>query len=80
MTELTPRELAIPELSLVVLVGVTGSGKSTFARAHFRPTEVISSDFCRGLVADDENDQSATPGRLRGAALHRRPSAWPRAA
>ena len=53
--------LGIPELSLVVLVGVTGSGKSTFARAHFRPTEVISSDFCRGLVADDENDQSATP-------------------
>ena len=55
------RELAIPELSLVVLIGVTGSGKSTFGRAHFRPTEVISSDFCRGLVADDENDQSATP-------------------
>ena len=52
--------LSIPELSLVVLVGVTGSGKSTFARAHFKPTEVISSDFCRGLVADDENDQSAT--------------------
>jgi protein phosphatase len=55
------RELAVPELSLVVLVGVSGSGKSTFARAHFRPTEVISSDFCRGLIADDENDQSATP-------------------
>jgi protein phosphatase len=54
-------ELSIPELSLVVLVGVTGSGKSTFAAAHFKPTEVISSDFCRGLVADDENDQSATP-------------------
>ena len=51
----------VPELSLVVLVGVTGSGKSTFARAHFKPTEVISSDFCRGMVADDENDQSATP-------------------
>jgi protein phosphatase len=49
-----------PELSLVVLVGISGSGKSTFARAHFKPTEVISSDFCRGLVADDENDQSAT--------------------
>nr|WP_187366156.1 polynucleotide kinase-phosphatase [Trebonia kvetii] len=47
-------------MSLVVLVGVTGSGKSTFARANFMPTEVISSDFCRGLVADDENDQSAT--------------------
>jgi protein phosphatase len=54
-------ELSIPELSLVVLIGVSGSGKSTFGRAHFKPTEVISSDFCRGLVADDENDQSATP-------------------
>ena len=43
-----------------MLIGVTGSGKSTFARTHFKPTEVISSDFCRGLVADDENDQSAT--------------------
>lgn len=52
--------LNIPELSLVVLVGASGSGKSTFARRHFRPTEVLSSDYCRGLVADDENDQSAT--------------------
>src|SRR5919198_892664 len=52
--------LTVPELSLVVLVGASGSGKSTFARTHFRPTEVLSSDFCRGLVADDENDQSAT--------------------
>ncbi len=58
---LMTRELSIPELSLVVLIGVSGSGKSTFGRAHFRPTEVISSDFCRGLVADDENDQAATP-------------------
>jgi polynucleotide kinase-phosphatase len=48
-------------MGLVVLVGVSGSGKSTFARTHFRPTEVISSDFCRGLVADDETDASATP-------------------
>ena len=55
-----PRELGIPELSLVVLVGVSGSGKTTFARQHFGPFEVISSDFCRGLVADDENDQAAT--------------------
>ncbi|WP_165985944.1 polynucleotide kinase-phosphatase [Streptomyces sp. YIM 98790] len=54
-------ELAIPDLSLVVLIGTTGSGKSTFARRHFLPTQVVSSDVCRGLVADDENDQSATP-------------------
>ncbi|ALC20159.1 polynucleotide kinase-phosphatase [Streptomyces pristinaespiralis] len=54
------RRLPVTDLSLVVLVGATGSGKSTFARRHFKPTEVISSDFCRGLVADDENDQSAS--------------------
>jgi protein phosphatase len=50
----------VPALSLVVLIGVSGSGKSTFARKHFLGTEVISSDFCRGLVADDENDQAAS--------------------
>ncbi|MEU4600384.1 polynucleotide kinase-phosphatase [Nocardia sp. NPDC023988] len=50
----------LPELSLVALVGISGSGKSTFAREHFKPTEVLSSDYFRGLVADDENDQTAT--------------------
>jgi protein phosphatase len=50
----------LPDPSLVVLVGASGSGKSSFAARHFAPTEVISSDFCRGLVADDENDQAAT--------------------
>ncbi|MFE1961132.1 polynucleotide kinase-phosphatase [Streptomyces sp. NPDC059479] len=55
-----PRALPVPDLSLVVLIGATGSGKSTFARSHFKPTEIVSSDFCRGLVADDENDQSAS--------------------
>jgi protein phosphatase len=54
-------ELSLPELCLVVLVGVSGSGKTTFARQHFGSFEVLSSDFCRGLVADDENDQAATP-------------------
>src|SRR5262245_59157917 len=53
-------KISVPELSLVLLVGASGSGKSTFARRHFKATEVLSSDFCRGLVADDENDQSAT--------------------
>jgi protein phosphatase len=52
--------LKIPDLCLVTLIGISGSGKSTFAARHFAATEVISSDFCRGLVSDDENDQSAT--------------------
>ncbi len=52
--------IGIPRLCLVVLIGVSGSGKSTFAAEHFGQFEVISSDYCRGLVADDENDQAAT--------------------
>ncbi|MEV0897013.1 polynucleotide kinase-phosphatase [Actinoplanes sp. NPDC049802] len=52
--------LDVPELSLVALVGISGSGKSTFAAKHWKPTQVLSSDFFRGLVADDENDQSAS--------------------
>lgn len=53
-------KLTIPELCLVVLIGPSGSGKSTFARRVFAPTEVLSSDFCRGLVSNDENSQDAT--------------------
>src|SRR5215207_878175 len=52
--------ITIPDFALVVLMGASGSRKSTFARTHFLPTEIISSDFCRGLVSDDENDQAAT--------------------
>jgi protein phosphatase len=55
-----PRRLSIPSPSLVVLIGASGSGKSTFARTHFLRTEVISSDFCRGLVSDDENNQAVS--------------------
>lgn len=52
--------ITIPDFSLVVLVGASGSGKSTFAKNHFLPTEVVSSDTCRALVSDDETEQSAT--------------------
>lgn len=53
-------EITIPELSLVVLIGVSGSGKSSFARKHFKGTEILSSDECRAVVSDDANNQSAT--------------------
>jgi polynucleotide kinase-phosphatase len=52
--------LDVPELALVVLVGISGSGKSTFASRHFAPTQVLSSDAFRAMLTDDENDQSAT--------------------
>ena len=54
-------KIAIPELCLVALIGPTGSGKSSFAASHFKPTEVVSSDSCRAMVADDATDQAATP-------------------
>jgi protein phosphatase len=53
--------ITIPDLALVVLIGPSGAGKSSFAARHFAPSEVLSSDFCRLLVADDEHDQAATP-------------------
>jgi protein phosphatase len=52
--------ITIPKLSLVVLIGPSGSGKSTFARKHFLPTEVLSSDACRAMVSDEENNQAVT--------------------
>lgn len=60
MSSKVTRSLPIPELSLVVLIGASGSGKSTFARKHFKPTEVLCSDAFRGLVSDNENDQTVT--------------------
>jgi protein phosphatase len=52
--------ISIPNLSFVILIGPSGSGKSTFARKHFRSTEILSSDACRGMVCDDENSQHVT--------------------
>ena len=88
--------IKIPKLAVVVLIGPSGSGKSTFARKHFRPTEVLSSDACRGMVSDDENDQSVTkdafevlrfrrpeaagPGPVDGHRRHQRPARSPQAA
>jgi protein phosphatase len=58
-------DLTVPERALVVLIGPSGAGKSTFAAKHFRSTEVVSSDACRALVSDDENDMAATPAAFR---------------
>src|ERR1700687_4616613 len=52
--------ISIPNLSLIVLIGPSGSGKSTFARKHFLPTEILSSDACRAMVSDEENNQAGT--------------------
>jgi protein phosphatase len=53
-------KITIPELSLVTLIGASGSGKSSFAKKHFQSFEVLSSDFCRGLVSNNENSQDAS--------------------
>ena len=58
-------KLAIPVNALVVLIGPSGAGKTTFAGRHFSPTEVVSSDVCRALVSGDENDIAATPAAFR---------------
>lgn len=60
MTRVSDELLAVPDFSLIVLIGATGSGKSTFAAKHFAKTEIISSDYARGLVADNENDQAVS--------------------
>ncbi len=61
--------LVLPEPSLVLLVGPSGAGKSTFARAHFRPTEILSSDDLRAWVADNPDDQDASAEAFRILAL-----------
>src|ERR1700737_5513021 len=49
-----------PEAALVLLIGASGSGKSTFAARHFATDTVVSSSRLRGALAGDEADQQAT--------------------
>jgi len=53
-------KINIPELSLVLLIGTSGSGKTTFANKHFEKHEIVSSDICRGIVSNNENNQLAS--------------------
>jgi protein phosphatase len=59
------QKIIIPRTTLVLLIGPAGSGKSTFAARHFRPTEIISSDECRSLISDDPANQQVTPMAFR---------------
>ncbi len=52
--------MSLPSDALVVLAGPSGSGKSTFARGHFAPDEVLSSDAYRERLLGDARDQTAT--------------------
>ena len=63
-------KITVPELSLVLLVGPSGCGKSTFARQHFKPTEVLSSDYCRGLGIGRRKRPDFNEGSVRSAAFH----------
>jgi len=53
-------ELRLPAPCLIVLVGPSGSGKSTWATGTFHNTEIVSSDFLRGMVGTGEDDQQAS--------------------
>lgn len=53
--------IQIPEFAMICVIGTSGSGKSTFCRNNFLPTQVLSSDTYRGFVCDDDNSLEATP-------------------
>ena len=67
-------EIELPDPSLVVLIGAAGSGKTTLARRHFEPSEILSSDAFRARLGTGEDDQDATGPAFRAlhAALRRR--------
>lgn len=60
LQEMDNYRIEIPEFCLVALIGATSSGKTSFAHQYFKSTEVLSSDFFRGMVCDDESSQTAS--------------------
>jgi len=57
MTE--KKYIRIPPFATVLMMGTPGAGKSTFAKKYFKSTSILSSDFFRSLICDDENNQDA---------------------
>ena len=55
----------LPDPALVVLVGVSGSGKSTWAQQHYRNQEIVSSDDLRGIVGSGRHDLDASADAFR---------------
>jgi F420-dependent oxidoreductase-like protein len=53
-------DIVLPSPCLVVLVGASGSGKSTWAAAHFRAEQIVSSDALRGVVGAGTDDLTAS--------------------
>ncbi|RYU09323.1 LLM class flavin-dependent oxidoreductase [Nocardioides iriomotensis] len=53
-------EQRLPDPALVVLVGASGSGKSTWAEQRYRAAEVVSSDALRGVVGSGRHDLDAS--------------------
>ncbi len=52
--------MSLPDPALVVLVGASGSGKSTWAAQRYRAEEVVSSDSLRGVVGSGPHDLDAS--------------------
>ena len=55
---MTTKIIRVPRRTLLVLCGPAGSGKSTFAAQRFGATTIVSSDYCRAMICDDENNQT----------------------
>lgn len=50
----------IPDPAVLVLVGASGAGKSTWAQQRYRAQEIVSSDDLRGIVGSGRHDLAAT--------------------
>ena len=57
--------MQLPDPAVVLLVGASGSGKSTWAGARYREVEVVSSDALRAVVGSGTGDLEASEDAFR---------------